>query len=92
MAMIRDTCSYQPPSLFFFVLRTDVAMQKWPFLYYDEEHDSDTVKYLAHTLGYRVLYECNRVSMVLPASLVATVLLSQHQRGIYRWVWVDAGC
>jgi glycerol-3-phosphate O-acyltransferase len=42
------------------------------------------MKYTAHTLGYRVLYECNRVSVVLPASLVATVLLSQHQRGIYR--------
>ncbi|KNC80386.1 hypothetical protein SARC_07253 [Sphaeroforma arctica JP610] len=61
-----------------------LVTEKWPYLSYEGEHDTDKAKYLAFRLGYRVLYECNDVSVVLPASLLATVLLSQHQRGIYR--------
>eukprot|EP00124_Ichthyophonus_hoferi_P001654 Ihof_evm2s92 gene=Ihof_evmTU2s92 len=70
---------------------------QWKYLHYQEEHDTvyyivsygmldlqAPIKYVAHTLGYQVLYECNEVAVVLPASLLATVLLSQHQRGIYR--------
>lgn len=36
----------------------------------------------AFMLGYRTLYECNRVSVVLTPALVATVLLTHVQRGI----------
>eukprot|EP01134_Creolimax_fragrantissima_P002993 CFRG2993T1 len=61
-----------------------LVTDKWPYLSYEDDHDSDLAKYLAFMLGYRVLYECNDVSVVLPASLLATVLLSQHQRGIFR--------
>eukprot|EP01102_Stenamoeba_stenopodia_P020717 TRINITY_DN8189_c0_g1_i1.p1 TRINITY_DN8189_c0_g1~~TRINITY_DN8189_c0_g1_i1.p1 ORF type:complete len:750 (-),score=120.10 TRINITY_DN8189_c0_g1_i1:85-2334(-) len=41
-------------------------------------------KRLAYSVGYRVLYECNRVSVVLPAALVGTILLTHYQRGISR--------
>jgi len=41
-------------------------------------------KYLSYSVGYNTLYLCNSVSVVEPAALVATVLLTHHQRGISR--------
>ena len=33
-------------------------------------------KNLAYSLGYQVLYDCNRVSVVEPAAIIATVRAS----------------
>ena len=48
----------------------------------------DTVKdnrlrnYVASRLGYRCLYDCNQVAIILPGVLVATVLVTETIRGI----------
>jgi len=39
-------------------------------------------KYLTVTVGYKVMYEINRVTTVLPATLVGTILFTQYGRGI----------
>jgi 1-acyl-sn-glycerol-3-phosphate acyltransferase len=39
-------------------------------------------KYLTVTVGYKVMYEINKVSTVLPATLVGTILFTQYGRGI----------
>jgi Glycerol-3-phosphate acyltransferase C-terminal region len=42
------------------------------------------LKYLASVAGYRTLFLCNQVSVVEPAALVATILLTHFQRGLSR--------
>ena len=44
--------------------------------------DSKLRKYVATRLGYRCLYDCNQVAIVLPGVLVATVLVTRLIRGI----------
>ncbi|KAL6072942.1 Acyltransferase, variant, variant 2 [Balamuthia mandrillaris] len=46
------------------------------------EEPEPEVRRLIRALAYRVLYECNKVSMARPTALVATVLLTHHGRGI----------
>lgn len=40
------------------------------------------VKSIAYSAGFQVLRACNDASVVLPTALVASILLSYHQRGI----------
>lgn len=40
-------------------------------------------KKIAFSVGYRTLHECNRISVISPAALVATILLTHPHRGIH---------
>ncbi|KAL9089849.1 MAG: hypothetical protein Q9159_002319 [Coniocarpon cinnabarinum] len=48
----------------------------------DKAYDSNLRLRLLRTLGYRVLAEINEVSVVMPTSLIGTVLLTLRGRGV----------
>lgn len=39
-------------------------------------------KYMTNAVGYRILYDINKVTTVVPAALVGTILFTQYGRGI----------
>jgi len=39
-------------------------------------------KYISNAIGYRVLYDINQVSTILPTALVGAILFTQYGRGI----------
>ncbi len=49
---------------------------------FDPVEDLDDRRQLVHILAYRVLYEINNASWVMPASLVVAVLMTEMKRGI----------
>ncbi len=52
--------------------------------HYDPYKNLEDRQHLIASLAYRILYDINKVSLITSTSLLATVLLTHHRRGISR--------